>query len=80
MHYALIGMTRLYYFNPFAVCVHGVRATQADHALMSATLSELDTVLGGAPASQRRWIAGETRVAAMILLFVFERLDAMKVS
>eukprot|EP01048_Picozoa_sp_COSAG05_P015870 COSAG05_NODE_1968_length_3768_cov_11.358408_2_plen_85_part_00 len=67
-------MARIYYFNPFSVCVHGQRATMADHALMSATLSELDMVLGGALPCQRSWIAGKILIDETIrvsYLFVY---------
>ena len=58
LHFGVIGMARLYLFNPFADCVHGARAMQADHELVSATLSELDIVLGDAQPRQRTWVAG----------------------
>ena len=51
---ALLGARGFYLFNPWfdlLSSVHGPRATMADYNVLSATLSELDTVLGCEGAS-----------------------------
>ena len=55
LHFGLTGAARYYYFNVFYECVYGKRSTHEDDDAMSASLAELDVVIG-CPASERRWI------------------------
>lgn len=48
------GVDTFYYFNPWSGLVGGTRATTADHALVSALLTELDDVIGC--AGERTWV------------------------
>lgn len=54
LHLFLSGVSTFYYFNPWSGLVGGTRATAADHALVSALLTELDDVIGC--AGERAWI------------------------
>jgi hypothetical protein len=55
LHYGLTGAARFYYFNVFFECVYSKRSTHEDDDAMSASLAELDIVIG-CPAAERRWI------------------------
>ena len=55
LHFGLTGAARFYYFNVFYECIYFKRATHADDDAMSATLAELETVVG-CDAKERRWI------------------------
>lgn len=46
LHYGLTGAARFYYFNVFYECVYGKRSTHEDDDAMSASLAELDLVIG----------------------------------
>jgi hypothetical protein len=55
LHYGLTGAARFYYFNVFFECIYSKRSTHEDDDAMSASLAELDLVIG-CPAAERRWI------------------------
>lgn len=55
LHFGMAGAARYYYFNVFYECVYNKRSTHEDDDAMSATLAELDIVIG-CPDVDRRWI------------------------
>lgn len=55
LHAALVGADAFHYFNPWSLMTYGTRATMADHRTLSATLTELDNILG---CANRVWLNG----------------------